>query len=78
MPIKTPKIVVICESGTFMAFAFSRSMVTNSWGSLAENVVMAARNVLARAPGSDVLVSYAIQINSVFTPVSCSMNWKPP
>ena len=38
--MNTPSVVVICESGTPIALAFSRSIVTSTCGSLAENVVV--------------------------------------
>jgi len=38
-PMNTPRVLVTWESGMFMALAFSRSMVTRTWGSLAEKLV---------------------------------------
>ena len=38
-PMYTPRVSVICESGTCKLFAFSRSMVTRNCGSFAVNGV---------------------------------------
>ena len=67
--MKTPSVVVICESGTPMALAFSRSMVTSTWGSFAEKVVSRFGYILARAASRHNLMSHAIQIGKRIVPL---------
>ena len=45
-PMKTLRVLVICESGMFIALAFSRSMVTSTCGSFAEKEVVKAVEII--------------------------------
>ena len=62
----------------FMALAFSRSMVTSTWGSLAEKVVSRPLRSLRARLAPTIWCATRSRSVMVFLPWSWSSNWKPP
>ena len=77
-PMKTLSVLVIWESGMFIALAFSRSMVTSTCGIVGRELGEQAGEILARIARAHHLVGDAVQIAEGVGARSCSMNWKPP